>query len=310
MACGRQVLDFWLDMTPAPEPTAGEVRVAVRAIGINPMDVKIRNGSLKDQMPTDFPVVLGSDVAGVVDKVGPGVDGLAEGDRVAGLSASGAYAEYAVAREDHLATIPDGLDFDRAATIPTAAETAGRVIRLLHPKAGETVVVNGAAGSVGSAAVQLLVRSGVTVIGTASEANHDYLRRLGATPTTYGDGVEDRIRELAPNGVDAVFDVTGQDFIDAAIALRGGTDRVVTISDFPAAQRGVTVSYGVADQIRGTDFGYVLDLAASGEFATEIARTFPFEDLPAAHDLSETGHLRARSSSTARARRRRRHGRG
>ena len=286
--------DFVLDTIPTPEPGYGQVRVAVRAIGINPMDTKIRGGLLKDQMPTDFPAVLGSDVAGVVDKVGPGVHGLAEGDRVAGLSASGSYAGYAIAREDHLAKIPDGLDFDCAVTIPTAAETAGRVIKLLHPKAGETVVVNGAAGSVGSAAVQLLVRGGVTVIGTASEANHDYLRRLGATPTTYGDGVEDRIRELAPNGVDAVFDVTGQDFIDAAIALRGGTDRVVTISDFPAAQRGITVSYGMADQIRGTDFGYVLDLATSGEFATEIAETFPFEDLPKAHERSETGHLRGK----------------
>ncbi len=286
--------EFMLDTARSPEPKSGEVRVLVRAIGINPMDIKIRSGSMQDQMPTDFPAILGSDVAGVVDKVGAGVDGLAEGERVTGLTVGGAYAEYAVAREDHLAKIPDGLDFDRAVTIPTAAETAGRVIKLLHPKAGETVVVNGAAGSVGSAAVQLLVRGGVTVIGTASEGNYDYLRQLGAIPTTYGDGVEDRIRELAPNGVDAVFDVTGQDFMDVAISLRGGTDRIVTISDFPAAQRGITVSYGMADQIRGTDFGYVLDLAASGEFATEIAKTFRFEDLPAAHELSETGHLRGK----------------
>lgn len=285
---------FVLDSVQAPEPKSGEVRVSVRAIGVNPMDVKIRSGSLKDQMPTDFPAILGSDVAGVVDKVGAGVGGLAEGDRVVGLTASGAYAEYAVAREDDLAKIPEGLAFDRAVTIPTAGETSGRVIKLLHPKVGETVVVNGAAGSVGSAAVQLLVRSGVIVIGTASEGNHDYLRQLGATPTTYGEGVEDRIRELAPNGVDAVFDVTGQDFMDVAIALRGGTNRIVTISDFPAAQRGITVSYGIADQIRGTDFGYLLDLAASGEFVTEIAKTFPFEDLPAAHEFSETGHLRGK----------------
>lgn len=286
--------DFTLESVQVPDPRSGEVRIVVRAIGINPMDVKIRSGSLKDQMPTDFPAILGSDVAGVVEKVGAGVDGLAEGDRVVGLSASGAYAEFAVARADHLAKIPDGLDFDRAATIPTAAETAGRVIKLLHPKAGETVVVNGAAGSVGSAAVQLLVRGGVTVIGTASEANHDYLRQLGATPTSYGHGVQGRIRGIASHGVDAVFDVTGQDFMDVAIALRGGTDRIVTISDFPAAQRGITVSYGVADQIRGTDFGYVLDLAAFGEFTTEIAETFRFEDLPAAHKFSETGHLRGK----------------
>lgn len=221
---------FTLGTAPSPEPKSGEVRIRVRAIAINPMETKIRSGSMKDMMKTDFRAILGSDVAGVVDRVGAGVQDLAEGDRVTGLTASGAYAEHAVARADHVAKMPDGLDFDRAVTIPTAAETAGRVIRLLLPKAGETVVVNGAAGSVGSAAVQLLVRGGVTVIGTASENNHRYLQGLGATPTTYGDGVEGRIRELAPNGVDAVFDVTGQDFIDVAIALRGGTDRIVTIS--------------------------------------------------------------------------------
>lgn len=282
---------FTLGAQHSPSPNSREVRVRVEAIGINPMDVKLRSGSMKDQMPLTFPAILGSDIAGIVDEVGPDVPELSKGDRVAGLSRTGAYAEFAIARGDHVAKIPDSLDFERAATIPTAAEASQRVIKLLHPRAGETVVVNGAAGSVGSAAVQLLVRGGVRVIATAGEENFDYLRKLGAEPTTYGDGVEDRIRALAPNGVDAVFDVTGQDFIDVAISLRGGTDRIVTISDFAAAKRGITVSLGQADHIRNSDFAWVLDLAARGEFTTEIAQTFSFADLPAAHELSEKGHL-------------------
>lgn len=165
---------------------------------------------------------------------------------------------------------------------------------MLDPKEGETVVVNGAAGSVGSAAVQLLARAGVNVVGTASEGNHDYVRGLGAEPTTYGDGVVDRIRALAPNGVDAVFDVTDHGFVDAAIELRGGPERIVTISQFDAGSKGVTVSYGDSSSITASDFEPVIALAASGEFATEIARTFAFEDLPAAHELSERGHLRGK----------------
>ena len=277
-----------------PDAGPGQVWIRVRAIGINPMDIKIRNGWLREMIPTTFPAILGSDVAGVVDQVGRGVTGYTVGDRVVGLTQSGAYAEYTVTRAESITLIPDALSFERAVTIPTAAETAQRVITLLDPHQGETIVVNGAAGSVGSAAVQLLVRDGVTVIGTASTDNHDYLRSLGAHPTTYGDGVTDRIHALAPNGVDAVFDVTGQDFTDAAIALRGGTDRIVTIADFDAAARGIAVSTGDASAITSADFAPIVALAAADQFTTEIAQTFTFDNLPAAQRLSETGHLRGK----------------
>ncbi|MDQ6779350.1 MAG: FAD-binding protein [Actinomycetota bacterium] len=285
---------FTVGEVPTPDAGSGQVRIRVHAIGINPMDIKIRNGWLRDVVKTSFPAILGSDVAGVIDQIGDGVTGRSVGDRVVGLTESGAYAEYTLIRDDIITSIPDTLGFEHAVTIPTAAETARRVIKLLDPQAGETVVVSGAAGSVGSAAVQLLARDNVNVIATASENNHDYLRRLGANPTTYGEGVTDRIRELAPDGVDAIFDVTGQDFIDAAITLRGGAERIVTISDFDAADRGITVSAGDASQITSADFAPVVALAASGEFATEIAQTFEFDDLPAAHELSETGHLRGK----------------
>lgn len=285
---------FTIDDVPTPDAGPGRVRIRVQAIGINPMDVKIRTGSMQDEMKTSLPAILGSDVAGVVDQVGDGVTGVSVGDRVVGLAQNGAYAEYAIARADVVAPIPDGLDYEHAATLPTAGEAAHRVIGLLDPKAAETVVVNGAAGSVGSAAVQLLVRTGVKVIGTAGEDNHAFLRTLGAQPTTYGDGVADRIRALAPDGVDAVFDVADHGFIDAAIELRGGTKRIVTISDFQAGERGVAVSYGDASKVTSADFAPVVALAAAGDFDAEIAEVFAFEDLPAAHELSERGHLRGK----------------
>ena len=285
---------FGVQDMPVPEPGEGQVRVRVQAVGLNPLEIKIRAGLLKDQMPVSFPLILGYEMAGVVDAVGEGVQGHAVGSRVVGLTETGAYAEYALARGDNVAAIPEGLDVEQAATIPTAAETAQRGLSQITPKHGETVVVNGAAGSVGSAVVQLLVRYGANVIGTASEDNHDYVRRLGATPTTYGQGVVGRIRDLATDGVDAVFDVTNHGFIDAAIELRGGPDRIVTISDGAAASRGVAVTFGDASKITSASYAPILKLAAVGDFAAEIARTFDFEDVPAAHEFSENGHLRGK----------------
>ncbi len=285
---------FDLADAPTPAAGAGEVRLRVRAVGLNPMDVKFRTGSLRDQMPLDLPAILGTDVAGEVLELGEGVDTLSVGDRVVGLADSGAYAEQALARAAVLAVIPGALTFEQAATLPTAAETARRVLGLLTPRPGETFLVSGASGSVGSAAVQLLVRDGVRVIGTASPANHDYLRGLGADPVGYGPDLVQDVRALAPDGVDGVFDVSGHDVVDAAIALRGGTDRIVTIADFAAGARGVTVSSGDSSAITASDFGPVLELAASGDFATEVEATFAFTDLPAAHRRMEDGHARGK----------------
>jgi NADPH:quinone reductase-like Zn-dependent oxidoreductase len=276
-----------------PEPDEGQLRIRVEAIAINAMEVKLRTGELKDMMELEFPTVLGNEIAGVVDAVGEKVSDFAVGDRVVGLSVTGAYAEYALAKASQVTSIPAGLDVGHAVTIPTGAETSQRVMKALDVKSGETVVVNGAAGGVGSVAVQLLLRDGAQVIGTASEDNHDYLRKLGAVPTTYGDGVVERIHELAPDGVDAVFDVAGHGFVDAAVELRGGTDRIVTISQFDAGDR-VTVSEGVAAEISSEDFASVVELAAKGEVACEIARTFTFGEIPAAHEMSEAGHLRGK----------------
>lgn len=287
---------FDLRDLPDPTPGPGEVRVRMRAVGINPLEVKIRNGWLEDQMPVRFPVVLGTEFSGEVDRLGEGTEttGLAVGAPVAGFTSHGSYAELVIARADQIAVVPPTLPLPQAAGIPTAAETSRRVIAMLRPRSGETVLVNGAAGSVGSAAVQLLHAAGVRVMGTASEGNHDYLRRLGAIPTAYGAGVVDRIRSLAPDGVDAVFDVAGLDFLDSAIELRGGPDRIVTIADFAAASKGVTLALGDLDDITTGDFAEVIDQAAAGTFVVEIAEVFAFDDVAGAHRLSEGGHFRGK----------------
>ncbi|MPY09736.1 NADP-dependent oxidoreductase [Arthrobacter sp. KR32] len=285
---------FSLREVPMPVAGPGEVRIRVHAIGINPLETKIRRGWMAEVMPITFPAVIGSELAGVVDSVGDGVAGFEVGDRVAGFAATGSYAEYALSRVDAVALVPANLSLEDAVTIPTGAETTRRAIAPLRIAAGETVVVNGAAGGVGSMAVQLLVADGVTVIGTAGEANHEYLRSLGAVPVAYGDGVVERIRAAAPQGVDAVFDVAGQGFIPAAIELVGGPDRIITISDFTAPGLGVAVAAGDPTRLTADGFADALDLAAQGVLSTPIAATFAFAALPDAHRLSEGGHLRGK----------------
>ncbi|MCA1717078.1 MAG: NADP-dependent oxidoreductase, partial [Actinobacteria bacterium] len=181
-----------------PEPGTGQVRVRVRAAGVNPVDSKIRSGAAQQMFPTQLPAVLGIEIAGTVDGVGPGVDGLAVGDDVLGFADGGGYAEYALATT--VAPKPAQLEWAAAAALPVAAETALRVLNLLEVTQGDTVLIHGAAGGVGTVAVQVAVARGATVIGTASEPNHDYLRELGATPVLYGDGLVDRVREVAPDG--------------------------------------------------------------------------------------------------------------
>ena len=191
-----------------PVPGPGQIRLKVVTAGVNPLDHKIRNGWLEQVFPTTFPAIPGLEAAGVVDQVGDGVTGTAPGDEVFGFTDTGAYAEYV------LATVvtgkPAGLSWDAAAALPVAGETAQRVLDLLAVEDGETVLVHAAAGAVGGLAVQLAVARGATVIGTASPVNHDHLRSLGAVPVTYGDGLAERVRAVAPHGVDAVLDAAGQ----------------------------------------------------------------------------------------------------
>lgn len=276
-----------------PHAGPGQVRVKVQAAGVNPFDFKVRRGWTKGFVDPVLPAVPGFEVAGVVDEAGEGAE-FAVGDEVVGWSAGGAYAEYALG--GNLARKPAGVSWEQAVSIPVAGETAQRVLDLLGVKPGETILIHGAAGAVGSVAVQLAVAAGVTVIGTASAANHDYLQSIGAVPVEYGDGLVDRVRAAAPDGVDAVFDAAGKGGLRESTELRGGTDRIVTIADYAAAgELGVQTSGGGGspEQIRA-GLEAQLQAAAEGKLSTRIAATFPLEEAAAAQELSESGHARGK----------------
>ncbi len=273
-----------------PEPGAGQVRVRVRAAGVNGIDGTIRSGAAQQMFPTQLPAVLGIEIAGTVDGVGPGVEGLAAGDDVLGFADGGGYAEYALATT--VAPKPAELGWTEAAALPVAAETALRVLRLLEVTQGDTLLIHGAAGGVGTVAVQLAVARGAIVIGTASEANHDHLRELGATPVLYGEGLVDRVRAAAPDGVDAVFDAAGRGALPDSIALRGGTSRIVTIAD-PAAF-GLDIPFsGEAARDAGA-LAEVARQAGDGRLRVTVAETYSLEEAPAAHEAVATGHGRGK----------------
>jgi NADPH:quinone reductase-like Zn-dependent oxidoreductase len=277
----------------SPSAGPGQVLVRVAVAAVNPLDAKIRGGAMSAMFPTTFPAVLGNEIAGVVEAVGDGVTEPSVGERVVGFAPSGGYAELVVTTPDRVVRVPDALPLTQAATIPTAAETAQRALALIDAQPGETVVVNAAAGSVGSAAVQLLTAAGVRVIGTASEVNHDYVRALGATPVRYGDHLLADLAEAAPDGVDAAFDAGGRGFADRILTLVEPS-RIVTIVDFAAARLGVQVAAGDPFAVDARSLAPVLDLAARGRFATEVAGVVPFDGVAEAHRRSEDGHLRGK----------------
>ncbi|WP_432753112.1 NADP-dependent oxidoreductase [Streptomyces sp. JL2001] len=277
-----------------PEPGPGEVRVAVAAAGVNPVDHKRRRGWVEQFYPTTFPAVPGLEFAGTVDALGEGVTGVAVGDEVLGWTKTGAYAQYALA--DLFVPKPAGLSWEQAASLPVAGETAQRVLDLLGVREGETLLLHGAAGAVGSMAVQLAVASGVTVIGTASERNHAHLRSLGAVPVTYGEGLADRVRAAAPQGVDAVFDAAGHDTLPVSIELMGGEkERIVTIAAVDAAEHGIVFSgLSAAPDVVRAGLTAQAGLAVAGSLRVTVAESFPLKEAARAQELSESGHVRGK----------------
>ncbi|XVU30504.1 NADP-dependent oxidoreductase [Actinoplanes sp. CA-054009] len=276
-----------LEIAELPDPHAGpgEVRIAVRAAGVSLSDWKKRRGLMDPELPQ----TLGYEAAGVVDEVGEGVTGVAIGDRVFGFCTDGAaQAELAVLTA--WAPIPPALGFAEAAALPAAIETAARALDQLGVEKGTTLLVSGASGSIGSAAVQLAVARGARVIGTASPANQDYLRSLGAEPLTYGQGLVER----SPKGVDRALDVAGSGVLPELIEIAGGPEHVLTVADFAGAEKyGVRFSRG--DSGRAL---YVLDeigeLIASGRFTLPPVRTFPLAGVAEAHRVSEEGRVRGK----------------
>jgi NADPH:quinone reductase-like Zn-dependent oxidoreductase len=276
---------------PDPHPGPGQIRIVVRAAGVNATDCKLRAGLL--DFGAGLPQTTGRDVAGVVDAVGEGVTDVAVGDRKFGVSDDGAGAAE-LALLTHRAAIPPSLGFVDAAALPVALETATRSLDQLGVGRGTRLFVNGAAGGIGAAAVQLALARGARVIGAASAANADYLRLLGAEPVTYGAGMAERVRALAPDGVDVALDVAGSGVLPELIDFAGGAHNVVTLADFHGAKRHkVRFSSGA----QGHAFHALAEigaLIAAGRFWLPVERTYPLAEISEAHRASERGGVRSR----------------
>jgi NADPH:quinone reductase-like Zn-dependent oxidoreductase len=273
-----------------PHAGPGQVRIAVRAASVNPIDWKLRSGALAEFIPVELPKVVGYDGSGVIDEVGDGAD-AAVGDEVFGFGVGNATAaEYAVL--DDFARKPAGLLFEEAAGYPVAAETAVRALELLGVGPGRTVLINGAAGGVGTAAVQLARARGARVIGTASERNHDLLRELGAEPTTYGEGLVDRVRALG--GADLAFDVVGSGVIPELLEITGSPENVITIADPSAGEHGVRVSGDTMDGRYAQALEEAARLYEEGRFRLPVERAYRFSEAAEAQRASESGHVRGK----------------
>jgi NADPH:quinone reductase-like Zn-dependent oxidoreductase len=274
---------------PLSEPGQGQIRIKVKAAGISPTDLELRAGSLKD-IPLPPDAVLGFEAAGIVDAVGPGVTGTSAGDGITALLFTlGGYAEYALAsiwtRKPHTVSWVD------AAALPSSAEAAAGVLRQLNVTRGETLLVFGGGGSVGIIATQLAVARGVKVISAVGEHDEPLARELGATPVRYGAGVADRVRALG--AVDAVFDAAGKGVLADAIALAGGPDRVITLSDPAAADFGVTLSQPTPGRAPGA-LDETIALLADGRLRLRAHRSMSMRQAAEAHRQLESGSAHER----------------
>jgi NADPH:quinone reductase-like Zn-dependent oxidoreductase len=269
-----------LDVREVEDPVAGprQVLVAVKAAGINPGEISIREGLFDSRWPATFPSGEGTDFAGVVQSVGEGADAFATGDEVLGWTEERAsHAELVVVPVDQLAAKPPSVPWEVAGSLFVVGMAGYASVQAVAPQADETVVVSGAAGGVGSVAVQLARRTGATVIGLASERNHGWLRDHGVVPVTYGDGQADRIREAADGPIDAFIDTFGSGYVDLAIELGVAPQRINTIIDREAAERLGVHTQGTHAIATAPLLAELAAMVADGSLEIPIARTYPLD---------------------------------
>jgi NADPH:quinone reductase-like Zn-dependent oxidoreductase len=276
---------------PRPVPGAGQVLVQVKAAGINPGEAKIREGLLDALWPATFPSGEGSDLAGIVAVAGPGVTSFSAGDEVIGWTDNRAsHAGYVVVEAQHLTAKPAGVPWEVAGALFVAGVTAWAAVRAVDLTEGDTVVISGAAGGVGSLAVQLARRAGATVIGLASEAHFQWLAGHGVIPVAYGDGVADRIRQAASK-VDAFVDTYGAEYVQLALELGVEPSRIDTIANFEAVARFGVKGEGSAAGSSASVLAELAGLIAAGELEVPIAATFPLDRVQDAYRRLAEGHL-------------------
>jgi len=276
---------------PRPVPGPGQVLVAVKAAGINPGEASIRKGLLHSLWPATFPSGEGSDLAGVVVEVGPDVSGVAVGDEVVGwVDTRSSHAEVVVVDVENLVPRPANVPWAVAGSLFVAGTTAYATVRAVSLASGDTVVVSGAAGGVGSLAVQLAADAGTTVVGLASPGHHDWLASHGVIPVAYGDGVAERIKEATHGRIDAFIDTFGGGYVELAVALGVSPDRIDTIIDRAAAQEYGTKTDGSATAATGEVMGTLLGLISAGRLEVPIANTYPLADVRDAYRDLEQRH--------------------
>lgn len=280
---------------PVPEPGAGQVLVRVRAAGINPGEAKIREGLLHARWPSTFPSGQGSDLAGVVDRLGPDVTTVAPGDEVIGwVDTRSAQAEYVVVDAENLTPKPAGVPWEAAGALGVVGFTAWAAVRSVNLKAGDTLAISGAAGGVGSLAVQLARRAGATVVGIAGHDNLEWLREHGAIPVKYGEDLVGRIFDalLTTPQVDAFIDTYGGDYVEFAMNELGvEPSRVDTIVRFDAVQEYGVKAEGNAAGASAAVLAELAGLIAAGELEIPIAATFPLDQVRDAYRLLAGGHV-------------------
>jgi NADPH:quinone reductase-like Zn-dependent oxidoreductase len=279
-----------------PVPGPRQVLVRVKAAGMNPGEASIRKGLLAERWPATFPSGEGSDFAGVVEEVGPDVEGVQVGDEVIGWTDQRAsHAEFVVAPAEHVTPKPAGVSWEAAGALFVAGATAYAAVRAVGASAGDTVVVSGAAGGVGSLAVQLAVLAGATVIGLASESNHQWLLEHGVIPVAYGDGVVDRIREVTDGHVDAFIDTFGGGYVQLAVEELGVTpDRIDTIIDWDAAQRYGAKTEASAAGASADVLAELARLIDEGRLEVPIAKVYALDDVRDAYRELEQRHTRGK----------------